>query len=151
MGNVITGINWQKRTYFIPQSYSNKTEKKCSTDEKDLAVTVWGIKHFRPYLYGTKLKTVIDHKFLTWIMSVKDPGSRLLRWCVQLEKYDYGIVYTPGVQNSNADELSIGTATKECGEFHETDPDMKVKILLESHDLILGGHRGMNRTYEAKT
>jgi hypothetical protein len=81
-------------------------------------------------LYDRKLKVVSDHKPLTWIMSVKDPGSRLLRRRIQLDEYDYEIVYKPGVQNSNADALSrIGSLTKERGEVEEIDPDVKVTIL----------------------
>ena len=57
----------------------NTAERNCSTVGKELAVIVWGIKYFRPYLYGRKFKVLSDHKPLTWIMSVKDPGSRLLR------------------------------------------------------------------------
>jgi hypothetical protein len=64
--------------------------------EKELAAIVWGIKHFCPYLYGRRFKVVSDHKPLKWIMNVKDPGSRLLRWRIQLEEYDYEIVYKPG-------------------------------------------------------
>jgi hypothetical protein len=58
----------------------NKAEKKYTTSEKELLAIVWGVKHFRPYLYGRKFKVASDHKPLTWIMNVKDPGSRLLRW-----------------------------------------------------------------------
>jgi hypothetical protein len=69
-------------------------------------------------------------------MNVKDPSSRL-RWRIQLEKYGYEIGYKPGAQNANADALSrINTLEK-------------VKILQENHDSILGGHCGMNKTYEA--
>jgi hypothetical protein len=51
------------------------------------------------------------------------------------------------VQHSNADALSkIITLAKEGGEFDEKDPDMKVKILQENNDSILGGYRGMNKT-----
>jgi hypothetical protein len=82
-------------------------------------------------------------------MSVKDPGSRLMRWRIQLAEYDYEIVYKPGVQNSNADALSrIGTLAKEVDEYDEIDSEMKVKILQENHDSILGGHCGMNKTYD---
>ena len=67
----------------LPIAYAsrsfNKAERNYSTVEKELAAIVWGIKHFRLYLYGRKFKIVSDHKPLTWIMSVKDPGSRLLR------------------------------------------------------------------------
>ena len=82
-------------------------------------------------------------------MSVKDPGSRLLRWRIQLEEY-YEIVYKPGTQNANADALCrISTLEKEGCTSGEIDSDVKAKILHESHDSILGGHRGMNKTYEA--
>jgi len=63
-------------------------------------------------------------------MSVKDPGSRLLRWRIKLEEYDYELVYKPGVQNSNADALSrIGALAKESSDSGEIDPDTKLKIL----------------------
>ena len=104
---------------------------------------------FRPYLYGRRFKIVSDHKPLSWIMSVKDPGTRL-RWRIKLEEYDYETVYKPGVQNSNADALSrIGALASEGNDSDEIDSDMKLKILQENHDSILGGHRGMNKTYES--
>jgi len=138
----------------LPIAYAsrrfNKAEQNYSTVEKELAAIVWGIKHFRPYLYGRKFKIVSDHKPLTWIMSVKDPGSRLLRWRIQLEEYDYEIVYKPGVQNSNADALSrINVIIEGNCEPVEIDQEMKEKILQENHDSLLGGHRGMNKTYQA--
>jgi len=59
-------------------------------------------------------------------------------------------VYKPGVQNSNADALSrIGALAKESSDSDKIDPYTKLKILQENHDSILGGHRGMNKTYEA--
>lgn len=47
-----------------------------------------------------------DHKPLSWLFGVKDPGARLTRWRLQLKKYDYNIIYKPGTQNTNADALS---------------------------------------------
>jgi len=134
----------------LPIAYAsrkfNKAERNYSTVQNELAASVWGIKHFRPYLYGRKFKIVSDHKPLTWIMSVKDPGSRLLRCRIQLEKYDFEIVYKPGVQNSNADALSrINTLAEEGSESNEISQDMTVKILQENHDSVFGGHRGMKK------
>ena len=39
---------------------------------------------------------VTGHKPLAWLMNVKDPGSRLLRWRIMLEEYDYDLVYRKG-------------------------------------------------------
>jgi hypothetical protein len=47
-----------------------------------------------------------DHRQLTWIFSVKDPSSRLLRWRLKLEEYEYEVVYKNGSNNTNADALS---------------------------------------------
>lgn len=83
-------------------------------------------------------------------MNVKDSGSRLLRWHIQLEEHNYEIVYKPGVRISNADALSrIGALAKEREELDKIDPEMKLKILQENHNSILGGHLGMSKTYEA--
>ena len=77
-------------------------------------------------------------------MRVKDPGSRLLRWRIQLEEYDYKRVYKPRTQNANADALSrISTLGKEGCTSCEIDSDLKAKILHEDHDSILSGRRGI--------
>jgi len=41
------------------------------------------MRYFRPYVYGRKFTVVTDHKPLTWIMNVKDPGSLLIRWRIK--------------------------------------------------------------------
>ena len=102
----------------LPIAYAsrnlNSAEKNYTTSEKELLAMIWGVKHFRPYLYGRKFKIASDHKPLMWIMNVKDPGSRLLRWRIKLEEYDYQIVYKKGALNTNADALSrINTLAKE--------------------------------------
>lgn len=49
---------------------------------------------------------MFDHRPLTWLFNVKDPGSRLIRWRLALEEYEYEIKYKPGKINNNADFLS---------------------------------------------
>ena len=100
-------------------------------------------------MYGRRFKIVTDHKALTWVMNVKDPGSRLLRWRIKLEEYDYEILYKKGSLNTNADALSrIGSLVQEDKKV-ELDEDTKKLILYEFHDAPLGGHSGMNKTYKA--
>lgn len=94
----------------LPIAYASRTlngaETRYSVIEKELLAIVWAVKHFRPYLFGRKFKLITDHRPLTWLLSVKDPGSRLLRWRLKLEEYEYTIQYKPGKINSNADALS---------------------------------------------
>lgn len=70
-----------------------KTEGNYSTIEKELLAIVWTIKYFRPYLFGRKFTIITDHKPLTWLFSLKEPNSKLIRWRLKLEEYDYNIVY----------------------------------------------------------
>ena len=84
----------------------NQAEQNYSTVEKELTAIVWACRYFRPYLLGKHFTIVTDHKPLKWMFSVKDPSSRLLRWRLLLEEYDYTIVYKAGKKNVNADALS---------------------------------------------
>ncbi|KAL4136407.1 hypothetical protein QTP88_007955 [Uroleucon formosanum] len=94
----------------LPITYAsrtlNKAEKNYNTTEKELLAIVWAVKQFRPYLYSRKFTVVTDHKPLTWLFGVKDPGARLVRWRLQLEEFDYDVIYKPGTQNTNSDALS---------------------------------------------
>lgn len=131
---------------------------------------MWAVKHFRPYVYGTKFTIVTDHQPLTWLFSVNDPGSRLIRWRLKLEEYTYEIVYKAGKSNVNADALSRNVAQSvsainkdkennddeaEEGSRSEEDDKSEIKeyteeekrqIMYEYHDAPVGGHQGVQRT-----
>lgn len=94
----------------LPICYASRTlsksEQNYSTIEKELLAIVWATKYFRPYLFGKSFTIVTDHKPLTWLFSLKEPNSKLVRWRLKLEEFDYSIQYKKGIQNSNADALS---------------------------------------------
>ncbi|XP_041987906.1 uncharacterized protein LOC121739485 [Aricia agestis] len=93
-----------------PIAYSsrtlNKAEINYSVTEKECLAIVFGTKVFRPYLFGRRFKIITDHKPLNWLFNCKDPGSRLIRWRLKLEEFDYEIQYKKGKINTNADALS---------------------------------------------
>lgn len=94
----------------LPVAYAsrtlNKAERNYDTTEKELLAIIWAVKHFRPYLYGKQFKIITDHKPLTWLVNSKDPTTRLVRWRLKLEEYNYKILYKEGKQNTNANALS---------------------------------------------
>lgn len=126
----------------------NKAEINYSTVEKECLSIVWACKHFRPYLLGRKFTVVTDHKGLIWIFNVKDPSSRLLRWTLLLEEYDYEIKYRAGIKNCNADCLSRYPV--ECMQFNveQISNERKLAIIKEMHNCPVGGHQGIQRTTE---
>lgn len=93
-----------------PIAYASRTlsdtESRYSTIERELLAIVWAVKHFRPYLYGRKFILYTDHRPLAWIHSLKEPNSKLTRWRLRLQEYQFDTIYKKGKQNSNADALS---------------------------------------------
>ena len=83
----------QDRSIAYASRTLNKAKQSYSTTEKELLSNVWAIKHFRPYLLGRRFKIFTDHRPLTWLFSVKDQGSRLMRWRLKLSEYDYEVIY----------------------------------------------------------
>lgn len=84
----------------------NKAEQNYNTAEKELLAIVWATKRLRQYLLGRKFLIQTDHKALQWLNNVKDPSSRLLRWRLRLEEFEYEISYVKGKENKAADCLS---------------------------------------------
>lgn len=84
----------------------NKSECNYSTTEKKLLAILYGCKTFRPYLYGHKFQIITDHRPVKWLFNHKDPSSKLQRWRLKLEEYEYEIVYQKGKLNSAANALS---------------------------------------------
>ena len=80
-------------------------ERKFTVSEQECLAVVDGIKAYKEYL--TKHFTVItDHQALKWLNSVKDTSSRLGRWALELQGYDFDIIHKPGRVHMNADALS---------------------------------------------
>lgn len=83
----------------------NKTESNYSTTEKEALAIIWAVTKFKPYLYGNKFTLVTDHKPLVFIKN-SNKNSKLIRWRLELENYDYDVIYKEGKNNVVADALS---------------------------------------------
>ncbi|GFX13549.1 retrovirus-related Pol polyprotein from transposon 412 [Trichonephila clavipes] len=81
---------------------------------------------------GRKFKVFTDHKPLAGFLSNKNPSSKILRWKLALEEFDYDIHYIRGSLNSVADHLSrcINNITIAL-------PDSKDLIKMQHEDPVL--------------
>ena len=84
----------------------NSAERNYSTIEKELLAILDSVKHFRPYLFGKKFTVETDHNALTWLYKIKEPNSKLIRWKLKLEEFDFDIIHKKGKENAVADALS---------------------------------------------
>ncbi|GBN70358.1 Retrovirus-related Pol polyprotein from transposon 17.6 [Araneus ventricosus] len=104
----------------------------CAHIEKELLAVVYGCKKFHQYVYGTKYKIYSDHKPLI-AMSKKplsDMSSRMQRFYLQLQSYDYEIFYKLGKETSVFDTLSRASLIK--NHFLTLEEDSLVLSVLHS-------------------
>ena len=98
----------------------NKAELNYPTIEKELLAIVWSIKYFRPYLYGRRFKIMTDHRPLVYLFNMSNPASRLLKFRLSLEEYDFNIEYVKGANNVAADALSrVVLSSEDLKEMNE--------------------------------
>ena len=89
----------------------NKHEMRYTVTEIELLAAVESIKHWRPYLWGRKFSLIIDHAALRWLHTMRDtmeggPASRLMRWILKLQEYNFDVQHKPGVLHKDADGVS---------------------------------------------
>ena len=82
------------------------TQLNYSTLERELTALRWGVKTFRPFLYGIEFVLYTDHQPLAYLNNMKIICSRLARTLEELSDFTYEIRYVPGHMNSAADALS---------------------------------------------
>lgn len=91
---------------FRPISFNsrklNKAERNYSVIEQECLAIKWAVN----YLYGARFRIQTDHAPLTWLRQNKDRNSRLTRWALSLQAYDFVIEYIKGCDNFQADLLS---------------------------------------------
>lgn len=81
-------------------------QRKYSTTERECLAVLEGIRKFRSYIEGAKFRVITDHASLLWLRNLKDPSSRLARWALKLQEFDFELVHRKGKLNVIADALS---------------------------------------------
>ncbi len=89
--------------------YSRKLlprESRHSTVKKECLAIVASLRHFEPYLLGRIVTILTDHRALSYLDNMRTTNSRLTRWALAFQPFQFRVTYRPGSANSNADGLS---------------------------------------------
>ena len=89
-------------------------EQKYSVVEKECLAVVLGIRAFEVYLLGRSFVLQTDHRALKWLQSFKEKNSRLARWSLALQPFNFVVQHRKGTENANADALSRLATTRDA-------------------------------------
>nr|GEZ65699.1 reverse transcriptase domain-containing protein [Tanacetum cinerariifolium] len=96
--------------HFRPIHYASKTltdaESNYTTTEKEMLAVVYAFEKFRSYLIMNKCIVDTDYSTLKYLFAKKDAKTRLLRWVLLLQEFDFDVIDTKGAENLAADHLS---------------------------------------------
>lgn len=99
-------MNHDRRPIAFLSRSLKKEERNYHITDKELLAIVWSIKEFENYLFGQKFIVETDHRALVYLFKMNNPSSRLTRFRLTLEQFDFSVEYIKGEQNKVADALS---------------------------------------------
>ena len=94
----------------LPCKYASRKllprEKNYSAVEREALAIVVAIGAFDRYVRLTPFVLQTDHKPLSFVNCGKAKNSRLMRWALALQEYQFAVEAIPGKENHHADLLS---------------------------------------------
>lgn len=82
-------------------------QRNYSASELECWALVAAVRKWKMYLQAAaKIVLVTDHNPLVWLRKQRDPRHKFARWLMELESYNYDIIYRKGEENTAADCLS---------------------------------------------
>ncbi|GBG81381.1 hypothetical protein CBR_g32055 [Chara braunii] len=108
ISTVLTQQGTDGREHVI--EYASKTLSQAQSNYEackgECLAVVWGVQHFRSYLYGQKFVLVTGHQPLLSLRNNTDYTGTLGTWMVRLQDYDFDIRHLATRQHGNADGLT---------------------------------------------
>lgn len=104
----------------------NKDEQNWPSVEREALAVVYFMKYFNHFFYNHRVHVFTDCQCITWLFSVTEPNSRLLKWRLTLNSFDYKVFYRTGRGNKVCDALSRYPPEKESDNT-EIDVDIELE------------------------
>lgn len=128
LGSILSNSN--DRPIAFASRTLNNAERHYSTTEQELLAVVWSVQHFRPYLFGKRFVILTDHRPLIYLFSMIKPSSRLTKFRMKLEEYDYVVRHVPGKENVGPDALSrIQITSDELKTMVDINKEIPVQVV----------------------
>ena len=89
-------------------------ETRTAQPELEVLAVINATEEFQPYVWGKHFTICTDAQALTWLKTAEGSRSKLARWALRLQAYDYEVVHRPGASNATADMLSRNLRVKEA-------------------------------------
>jgi len=103
-------LEQQQKGVSHPVAFASRTlskhEQQYGITELETLAVVWGLRHFRAYLYGHRVTVITDHAPVKALLNTRHPSGKLACWAESVAELDVEILYRPGRKHSNADALS---------------------------------------------
>lgn len=119
----------------------NKAQRRYSATDRELAALRFGVRHFKPYLFGREYIVRVDHQALLYLEHMKHVDDRLLRTIEDLNVGKYELCYIKGSNNIVADALSRSPLPADA-----SDEGVEVSPCPEPIHVVAGG---ANSLFEA--
>ena len=87
----------------------NDTQRRWSTYDREFFALIAAVRANAHYLRHARFTAITDHRpLLAWrrVDSRKDPTGRRTRWCIELDNYEFDLVYKKGKTHTDADAMS---------------------------------------------
>lgn len=81
-------------------------ERKYHVNEQECLAIIHALKKYRPYLLGRHFTLRTDNRCLLWLKNMHNGKSKLARWALMLQEYDFTVEHVAGEANEFADALS---------------------------------------------
>ncbi|GBG79997.1 hypothetical protein CBR_g30258 [Chara braunii] len=140
--------------------YASKSVSACERNyaapTEECYAALWGISHFRAYLYGRKFTLVTDHEPLLALNKSKDYSGMIGRWATVLQSMDFDICHRKHERHGNADGLTRLHRLEKVPKSEEVipwnEPEQEVGPrygqveILSKQELTGSGTSGSNRS-----
>ena len=117
----------------------NKHEINYEIHDKELLAITAAFKEWRRYLEGARheISVYMDHRGLEWFTQNKPLNRRQARWTLELDGFDFRIIYRPGAKNIKPHALSRHAEHCPEQEGHDYQP---VEHVLKSGQWVPGNY-----------